>query len=497
MIKKQVRTRFAPSPTGYLHVGGLEIMIFAYIFAKQNKGEFLLRIEDTDKKRELPGAKEALLQTIANMGFVYDEGPILKNGKIETKGKFGPYIQSERLDIYQKYVRELINNGHAYYCFCTPERLDTMRGEQQKNNQPPKYDRTCRNLTAQEIQANLDTKVPYVIRMKIPDNETVTFNDLIKGDISFNSNDIDDQVLLKSDGYPTYHLAVVVDDHLMQISHVIRGDDWLSSTPKHLLLYKYFDWKIPYFAHLSLLLNTDRTKLSKRKGDVAVEDFLQKGYLKEALINFIATIGWNEEAGNEQEIYSLEDLIKKFDITRLSKSGAIFNLEKLDWINSHYIRAKTVKELTGLCLPYLKQVKPDITQNLAEKVVAIEQERLKKLEDINQNTNFLINDEITYQPELLVWKKSTLSQTKENLGKLIIFIQDLKNSDYKTAKGLEEKVITWIKENNYGVGDMLWPMRVALSGQQNSPSPFEIAWVIGKETTVKRISMAISNLKSS
>ncbi len=491
---KQVRTRFAPSPTGYLHVGGLEIMIFAYIFAKQNKGEFLLRIEDTDKKRELPGAKEALLQTITNMGFVYDEGPILKNGKIETKGKFGPYIQSQRLDIYQKQAQELIEKGHAYHCFCTPERLDTMRAEQQKNNQPPKYDRTCRNLTSEEIKTKLDAKLPYVMRMKISNDETINFHDLIRGDVSFNSNDLDDQVLIKSDGYPTYHLAVVVDDHLMQISHVIRGDDWLSSTPKHLLLYKYFGWEIPYFAHLSLLLNPDRTKLSKRKGDVAVEDFLQKGYLKEALINFIATIGWNEEAGNEQEIYSLEDLIKKFNITRLSKSGAVFNLDKLDWINAHYIKAKSIQDLTELCLPYLKQVQPDISQELAEKIVTISQERLKKLGDITQNINFLITQEITYQPELLVWKKSTAAQTKENIGKLMTFIQTFKDSDFKTIKSLEEKIMPWIKENNLGVGDILWPMRVALSGQQNSPSPFEIAWVMGKKVTLERIAYAISKL---
>ncbi|MCX6745313.1 MAG: glutamate--tRNA ligase [Candidatus Parcubacteria bacterium] len=495
MIKKQqVRTRFAPSPTGSLHVGNLRTAILAYILAKQHKGQFILRIEDTDRERYIQGAMEKLLTILQEFGLEYDEGPELKNGKIIQKGKFGPYIQSLRLDIYKEYAQELLENGHAYRCFCSSERLTKMREEQQKNNLPPKYDRTCLHLTPQEIQKKLDEKLPYVIRMKIPDNQTIAFDDIVRGHVEFNSNDVDDQILMKSDGFPTYQFAVVVDDHLMQISHVIRGEDWVSSTPKHLLLYQYFGWEPPLFAHMSLLLNPDRTKLSKRKGDVAAEDFLTKGYLKESLINFIATIGWSEEAGSEEEIYSLKELIKKFDLSRLTKAGAIFNLEKLDWLNAHYIRAKSIKELTALCLPYLNQVKPNISRELAEKIVTIEQERLKKLEDIKQNASFLINEEITYQPELLVWKKSTPSQTKENLGKLITFIQDLRNSDYKTAKGLEEKVITWIKENNYGVGDMLWPMRVALSGQQNSPSPFEIAWVLGKKITLQRLSLAQSKL---
>jgi len=485
-----VRTRFAPSPTGYLHVGGLRTIIYAYIIAKQNKGKFLLRIEDTDKEREVPGAIEALLKTIAELGFEFDEGPMLKNGKIIQKGKYGPYIQSQRLDIYKKYARQLLDQGHAYHCFCSPERLAQMREEQQKNNQPPKYDRTCRNLTPQEVQEKLAKNLPHVIRLKLPDNQTVKFNDLIRGEVEFNTNDLDDQVLLKSDGFPTYHLAVVVDDHLMKISHVIRGEEWLSSTPKHLLLYQFFNWEAPKFAHLSLLLGQDHAKLSKRKGDVAIEDFLEQGYLKEALINFIATIGWSEAAGSEQEIYSLKDLIKKFDLTRLTKAGAIFNLAKLDWLNGYYIRAMKVKDLTKLCLPYLQQVKPDISGQLAEKIVTIEQERLKNLSDITQNVNFLANEEISYQPELLVWKKSTPGQTKENLTKLKNFITNFKESDFKTIKSLEIKIMNWIKDNNYGVGDILWPLRVALSGQQNSPNPFEIAWVLGKKTILRRLNQA-------
>jgi glutamyl-tRNA synthetase len=490
----KVRTRFAPSPTGFLHVGSLRTVIYAYIIAKQNKGKFLLRIEDTDKEREVPGAKEALINTLENLGFDYDEGPILKNGKLDSKGKYGPYIQSERLDIYHKYAQQLLDNDQAYHCFCTPERLTQMREEQMKNNQPPKYDRCCRKLGQQEIQAKLDAKTPYVIRLKMPDNEIIKFNDLIRGEVEFNSNDSDDQVLLKSDGFPTYHLAVVVDDHLMEISHVIRGEEWLPSTPKHLILYKFFNWQAPQFAHMSLLLNPDHTKLSKRKGDVAVEDFLNKGYLKEALINFIATIGWTESAGSEQEIYSLKDLIKKFHIKRVTKAGAIFNLEKLDWLNSFYIRQMKIKELTKLCLPYLQQIAPNISGVLAEKIVTIEQERLKKLSDITVNIEFLVKDSIDYPADLLVWKKSTKEQTKANLEILAKYLETLTPKDFSSTKTLEAKVIDWIKANNYGVGDLLWPMRVALSGQQNSPSPFEIAWILGQKATLTRIETALKKL---
>ncbi len=491
----KIRTRFAPSPTGYLHVGGLRTIIYAYIIAKQNKGNFLLRIEDTDRERFIPGATEKLIEILPELGFKYDEGPVLKNGKIVNKGKYGPYIQSQRLKIYKKYVQQLLDNGHAYYCFCSQDRLAKMREEQIKSNLPPKYDRTCRNLTAQEIEEKLEVKLPYVIRLKVPDNRVIKIKDLIRGEIEFNSNDVDDQVLLKSDGYPTYHLAVVADDHLMEISHIIRGEEWLSSTPKHLLLYEFFGWQAPEFAHMSLLLNPDRSKLSKRKGDVAVvEDFLKKGYLKEALINFLATIGWTESAGSEQEIYTLNDLIKKFDLKRLTKAGAIFNLEKLDWINGYYIRKKNVKELTKLCLPYLKQIKGGISPKLAEKIVAIEQERLKKLADINQNIDFLINEKIDYQADLLIWKKSTKEQTLDNLVKLEDLILTFKDSDFKTIKMLETKIMDWIKQNNYGTGDMLWPLRVALSGQKNSPSPFEIAWVLGKKVTLQRLNLAQKKL---
>ena len=306
------------------------------------------------------------------------------------------------------------------------------------------------------------------------------------------TNLIDDQVLIKSDGFPTYHLANVVDDHEMKITHVIRGEEWLSSTPKHLLLYEAFGWPAPEYAHQSLLLNPDRSKLSKRQGDVAVSDYLTKGYLKEALINFLATIGWTESKASEQEIYSLKELIKKFDIKRLNKSGAVFDLEKLDWLNGYYIRQMKLKDLIKVCEKYLPQIKD---KKLLAKIVQVEQERLKKLADISENIDFFYKD-IKYKPELLIWKKSNREATLENLVKLEDFIiSKMNNADFDSPGLIEDKIMPWIKKENYGVGDMLWPMRVALSGLQNSPGPFEIAWVLGKKETLKRINQAQDKLK--
>jgi len=494
IFKNKIRTRFAPSPTGSMHVGNLRTAIYAYLLAKHNKGVFYLRIEDTDKSREVSGGIENLIKILNDFGLKYNEGPILKNGKIEQKGKYGPYIQSQRIDLYQKWAKKLVEYGHAYYCFCSSDRLTKLREDQSKANQITKYDGFCRNLSLEEVQAKLDKKEPYVIRLKVPENEVIKFNDLIRGDVEFNTKDIDDSVLLKSDGYATYHLAHVVDDHFMETTHVIRGEEWLSSTPKHLILFKYFDWAPPQYAHMSLLLNPDKTKLSKRQGDVAVEDYLAKGYLKEALINFIATIGWTEGEGSEQEIYSLNELVKKFDITRVNKAGAIFNLEKLDFINSYYIKKLNIKDLTALCLPYLKDIINGFDYKFIERVCQIEQERLKKISDIKEGTEFFFQLP-DYSKDLLIWKKLDLSQTKENLIKNIDYLVSLADNTFKAVKTLEESYINWIKANNYATGDILWPLRVSLSGLKNSPSPFEILWVLGKDEAVKRIKNAISKLE--
>jgi len=511
---KKPRVRFAPSPTGFLHIGGLRTALYNYLFVRKNKGDFILRIEDTDIKRKVKGAVENLIKTLKQVGLDYDEGPILRNNKLTEIGEYGPYIQSERLDIYKKYAEELVKKDKAYYCFCTPEDLEKMRREQMSRGTAPMYDERCRRLSKKEVDKRIKAGIPYVVRLKIPEFGSIKFNDLIRGEIEFDYKNIDDQVLLKSDGYPTYHLANVVDDHLMGISHVIRGEEWLPSTPKHIFLYQAFGWDIPEFAHLPLLLNPDKTKLSKRQGDVAVEDYLAKGYLPEALINFVAFLGWNP--GDEREIFSLEELIKEFSLERVGKSGAVFNREKLDWLNGHYIRQLDIDELTEKCIPYLEQTKlikkipnpksqiPNKFQiqnskfkileteevvdfNYIKKVVALEQDRLKRLDKIGELTKFFFVDQLEYDPELLIWKKVTKEQTLENLKLAEGIISKIDQKEFK--KEILKKVLMKLTKKT-GVGELLWPFRVALTGRKASPDPFEISEVLEKKKVLKRIKKA-------
>ena len=311
-----IRDRFAPSPTGNVHVGSLRTALYNYLFAKKNNGQFLLRLEDTDRTRYEEGAVENLLDALMVTGVVPDEGLFEEDGKIIQKGDCGPYIQSERLDIYKKYIDQLLENGQAYYCFCTKERLDEVREKQKAAGETPRYDGHCRNLPREEVEARVAAGEPCVIRLKLPEDHVVAFDDAVRGRIEINTNDLDDQVLIKTDGFPTYHFAVVVDDHLMGITHVIRGEEWLPSTPKHVYLYECFGWEQPQYVHLSNILNDDHKKLSKRQGDVSVGDFLKKGYLPEALINFLALLGWSPE--NEQEIFSMDELIEAFDLSRIN-----------------------------------------------------------------------------------------------------------------------------------------------------------------------------------
>lgn len=343
-----VRTRFAPSPTGFLHVGGLRTALYSYLVAKQAKGKFLLRIEDTDRERYVPEGTLNILKSLYWAGIVPDEGIKLDaesdpdEPTIIQEGNSGPYIQSERLEIYQQYANQLIREGNAYYCFCTPERLEELRERQQANQQPTMYDRRCLDIDPAKAKKRANKGEPHVIRLKMPREGETVFSDLIHSKVSFKNELIDDQVLIKSDGFPTYHLAVVVDDHLMEVTHVIRGEEWVSSTPKHIQLYKYFGWEMPQFAHLPLILNPDKSKLSKRQGDVAVEDYRAKGYLPEALINFIALLGWNP--GDERELFTLDELVKEFSLDKVSKAGAVFNLEKLNWYNKEYIKRLPLSE---------------------------------------------------------------------------------------------------------------------------------------------------------
>ena len=370
-----IRTRFAPSPTGFLHVGGLRTALYSFLFAKKNHGQFVLRIEDTDQSRLVEQATNKLIAALNWAGLTYDEGP-------QVGGDFGPYIQSERLAIYQNHIQQLIIQEQAYYCFCSPERLEQVRARKIAAKLPPAYDRTCRNLDRNNVNEKISAGEKFVIRMKVPLTGESIFTDLVRGTVKIDYKNIDDQVLLKSDGFPTYHLAVVVDDHLMQISHVIRGEEWLSSTPKHLLLYNYFGWQAPIFAHIPLLLNPDKSKLSKRQGDVAVEDYIKLGYTKEALVNFIALLGWNP--GDNREIFNLDELVQEFSLERVGKSGAIFNIEKLRWLNHKWLTSYAPAKLRELVLPFLSKTYPqaqDLKPEILDKLLKLIQKELITLAD--------------------------------------------------------------------------------------------------------------------
>lgn len=491
-----VKTRFAPSPTGFLHVGGLRTALYAYLFAKKYEGIFLLRIEDTDQKRYVEGAVENLMNSLQFFDLQWDEGP---------------YFQSERTEIYRKHANTLLENGGAYRCFCSTERLETMREEQARRKQTFKYDRTCFRLSPEEIAEKLAQNEPFVIRQRIP-QDVIVFHDHIRGKVRFDSRDVDDQVLIKSDGFPTYHLANVVDDHEMEITHVIRGEEWLPSTPKHIWLYQAFGWTPPEFAHLPLLLNPDKSKLSKRQGDVAAEAYIQKGYLKEAMINFIALLGWNP--GTEQEIFSREELIQAFDLDRVNKAGAVFNLEKLDWLNGLYIRAKSPKELGIELLERLKEeefYKNSPYAHLTEKdleeghhpdavrllnYIACVQSRMKTLNDGPDMLKPFLLDRLDHNLELFIHEKMhvDLSIAQKAIEASIPALEELHDYSHEEAiKGALTQVIHHLGLKN---GQVLWPLRVALSNAEYSPGVFEIIQVMGKELTLKRLKEAHENLKN-
>ena len=407
-----VRVRFAPSPTGNVHVGSLRTALYNYLFAKQNDGTFVLRLEDTDRTRYQEGSVENLLNALYTTGVVPDEGLQLVDGKPVENGEYGPYIQSERLDIYKKYIQQLIDEGKAYYCFCSKERLTQLREEQKKAGETPRYDGHCRNLSPEEVQKRIANGDPYVIRLKLPENTDITFDDVVRGKITINTKEMDDQVLIKEDGFPTYHFAVVIDDHLMKITHVIRGEEWLPSTPKHVYLYQCFGWQPPTFVHLSNILNEDHKKLSKRQGDVAVGDFLAKGYLPEALVNFLALLGWSPE--DDQEIFSLEELEKAFDIHRISNSGAVFDREKLNWMNGQYIKKASVDTIVDGIQPFLEKAGMIQTESESDKTTlkTISQGEKGSYKEAPDPSSFKIESRET-QPE-------TPSETDAVLEKVFI-----------------------------------------------------------------------------
>lgn len=477
MINKQVRTRFAPSPTGYLHVGGLRTALYNYLFSKHKNGKFILRIEDTDQTRKVEGAVENLIETLKWAGIDYDEGP-------GRDGGYGPYTQSQRLNIYKDYAKQLIEKGHAYYCFCTPERLDEIRKKQLAAKLNPSYDKYCARLSKEETQKRVANGEKHVIRMKVPTDGELMFEDMIRGNVTIAYKMLDDQVLIKSDGFPTYHLAVVVDDHLMNITHIIRGEEWLSSVPKHILLYKYFGWEVPVMAHLPLLLNPDKSKLSKRQGDVAVEDYRSKGYLKEAILNFIAFLGWNP--GDDREIFFIDQLIKEFSLERVGKSGAVFNIEKLNWLNQQHIKLKTNEDLAIFVKPHLQTAGLiNIENKYLLNVISLMKERMIFPQDFVENSIYFFKEPEVFDETAISkhWEKETSQY--ENL-----LCERLESLNEYNKTSIEDAVRKLSEELKIKTSKLIHPTRLALSGRQTGPGLFEMMEVLGKEIVVKRLRFA-------
>jgi glutamyl-tRNA synthetase len=476
-MNNNIRVRYAPSPTGYVHIGNLRTALYNFLFARHNNGKFIVRIEDTDQTRKVEGAVNNILNTLKWAGLDYDEGP-------EINGTFAPYIQSERLEIYKKHCDFLIENKKAYYCFCTAERLNLLREEQQKQKLPQtKYDKHCLNLSEQEIIDKFSKGIPYVVRLNVESGKTIIFNDIIRGEVEFLSDVIDDQILIKSDGFPTYHLANVIDDHLMEISHVIRGEEWLPSTPKHILLYSSFGWDLPIFAHLPLLLNSDRSKLSKRQGDVAVEDYVNKGYIKEALINFIALLGWN--AADDKEIYTLDELISSFTLENVNKSGAVFDIEKLNSLNAEHLRKKSDNELLKMLRDEFKNTKfnsDELTDEYLINVIEAMKPRISFIKEIFEKSPYFFEDPKKCDEQAMKkgWKQNSAEILRKFIEKISKF-ENPKKEDYE--KALNETA----SELNVGKGQVIHPLRLALSGVGGGPGIFDICWILGKEKIIDRI----------
>ena len=478
-----VRTRFAPSPTGYMHVGNLRTALFAYLVAKGRNGRFLLRIEDTDQERQVEGAVEIIYKTLKETGLIWDEGP-------DIGGPVGPYIQSQRMDMFKEYALKLVESGHAYYCFCDKERLEEVRKVQEASGMAPRYDGHCRNLSKEEVEAKLAAGVPYVIRQKVPTEGTVTFHDEVYGDVTVDCSTLDDQILIKGDGMPTYNFANVVDDHTMGITHVIRGNEYLSSTPKYNLLYEAFGWEIPKYIHCAPVMRDATHKLSKRHGDASYEDLVQMGYLTPAILNYIALLGWSPKG--DREIFSLEELVKEFDISGISKSPAVFDLQKLRYINGEYIRALSAEEFYEKALPWIRKTVKSETADLRE-LCTVLQTRCEALSDIPEQVDF-IDAVPDYDTALYTSKKmkTTPESAKEALTAVLPILENLPEWN-QTA--IHEALFAEIEKLGVKNGWLLYPLRVAVSGKQFTPGGgIELAVVLGREETLSRIRAALAKL---
>ena len=485
----KIRTRFAPSPTGRMHVGNLRTALYSYLIAKHEGGDFLLRIEDTDRERFVDGALDIIYRTMAGTGLIHDEGP-------DKDGGYGPYVQSERnaQGIYLKYAKELIDKGEAYYCFCTKERLDSLKTkvtDDENAQEITHYDKHCLSLSKEEIEANLKAGIPYVIRQNNPTTGTTTFHDVIFGDITVDNSELDDMILIKSDGYPTYNFANVVDDHLMKITHVVRGSEYISSSPKYNRLYEAFGWEVPIYVHCPVITNEEHKKLSKRSGHSSYEDLLEQGFLTEAIVNYVALLGWSP-ADNE-EIFTLDELVKKFDYTRINKSPAVFDMTKLKWMNGEYIKKMDDESYYEKAIPQIKQViKKDID---LKKIADLVKTRIEIFPDINDMIDFF--EELPDYDVAMYTHKKMKTNSENSLEVLKDVLPLFEASDDYSREGVEKLLMDYIHGRGIKNGLGLWPVRTALSGKQSTPGgAYEIAEIIGKEETISRIKVGISKLEA-
>ena len=487
----EVRTRFAPSPTGYMHLGNLRTALYTYLYARRNGGKFILRMEDTDQEREVAGAVEVIYKSLATAGLKHDEGP-------DVGGPCGPYIQSERRDTYRPWASKLIETGHAYYCFCTKERLDEARAEAEKKGEIFKYDKHCLRLSKEEIQAKLDAGVPYVIRQNIPTEGKAGFDDVIYGRVEVDCDTLDDNVLIKADGLPTYNFANVVDDHLMGITHVMRGNEYLSSAPKYNLLYEAFGWTPPSYVHLTPVMvevpgedgEPVKRKMSKRKGDPSFEDLMAEGYLTEAIINYLVLLGWSPRG--EREFYTLAELEEAFDLEGLSKSPSVFDQVKLNWFNAEYIRKLTPEQYLEHAAPWLEQVL-DPAKFDFKRLGELLQSRTEVFNQLPDMVRFLAE-----MPEfpLDFYANKKQKSTPETAKAALEFVKPvLEGITDWTEANLHDVVMEAIPATGMKNGQVLWPMRIAISGQQSTPGgAFEVAYLLGRDETLKRLNDSLAKL---
>lgn len=481
----EIRTRFAPSPTGYMHIGNLRTALYEYLIAKSQGGKFILRIEDTDQGRLVEGATDIIYNTLKMTGLHHDEGP-------DVGGEFGPYIQSERMGMYMDYAKELVEKGEAYYCFCTKERLEALKENNGEGAAFAKYDRHCFHLTTEEVQEKLNAGEPFVIRQKMPEEGTTTFQDMVYGEITVENKELDDQILMKADGFPTYNFANVVDDHLMKITHVVRGSEYLSSTPKYNLLYQAFGWDAPVYVHLPAVMRDAHHKLSKRHGDKSFEDLVREGFLVEAIVNYIALLGWSPS--DNTEIFTLQELEEKFDIGGLSKSPAIFDIKKLTWMNGEYMKAMEFEKFYALAEPKLREALGE-TQLDGKKIAVLLQKRLETLNDIPALVAFF-KELPVYGTELYTHKKMKTDDAIA-LTSLQAAIPVLKELAEWSETTIHDSLIALVGEMGIKNGQLLWPVRTALSGEPTSPGgAIELADILGKEETLRRLEKGIALLSN-